>query len=308
MDEREQRVVIKFLWLQKQGSKVIHADLRGTLGDLAVSLPSVKRWLRRFREGNTSCEDGNRAGRPLTILRYVLSKFLSKCLFASAKNIASHFDISVSTVKDLRAGELGLHQFTRRRVPHSLSERSKNERVIQSRLLLDLLQSHQTASFNAIAIEAESWFRYVYPARTMYARSRSDVTSCVRSGISTSKVMITIFTGTRLLVLKALPKSRKLNQDYFLEKVLPSLSRQNRSNRRKELELDFVVHMDNSMCHNARKICLELAYNKIERAPHPVYSPDIRPCDFWLFGFLNEKLKEQKLSTSDELIEAVTTI
>jgi hypothetical protein len=38
MDEREQRSVIKFLWLQEQRSKAIHTHLRGTLGDLAVSL------------------------------------------------------------------------------------------------------------------------------------------------------------------------------------------------------------------------------------------------------------------------------
>jgi transposase len=142
MDEREQRFVIKSLWLQEQGSKAIHAHLRGTLGDLAMSLPGVKRWLRRFREGDTSCEDRNRAGEPLTNLRDVLSKFFSKYSCASAKNITSHFDISVSTVTDLLARELGLRKFTRRWTPHSLSERQKNERMTQSRLLLDVLQRH----------------------------------------------------------------------------------------------------------------------------------------------------------------------
>jgi hypothetical protein len=103
MDERERCFVIKFLWLQEQGSKAICAHLRGTLGDLAVSLPTVKRWSHRFSEGDTSGEDRNRAGIPLTILKDVLSKFLSKYPFAPAKNIASHFHISVSTVKDLLA-------------------------------------------------------------------------------------------------------------------------------------------------------------------------------------------------------------
>jgi hypothetical protein len=60
-----------------------------------------------------------------------------------------------------------------------------------------------------------------------------------------------VFTGTRPLVLKALSNGWKFNQDYFLEEVLPSLSRQKMSNRRKKLELDFAVHMDDSMCHNA---------------------------------------------------------
>jgi hypothetical protein len=62
------------------------------------------------------------------------------------------------------------------------------------------------------------------------------------------------------------------------------------------------------MCHNARKISLELEHNKTERAHHPVYSSNISPCDFRLFGFLKEKLKEQELSKSNEIIEAIVTI
>jgi hypothetical protein len=51
-----------------------------------------------------------------------------------------------------------------------------------------------------------------------------------------------------------------------------------------------------------------LEHNKIEGASHPGYYPDISPYDFWLFGFLKEKLKEQGLSTSNQVIEPITTI
>jgi hypothetical protein len=44
-------------------------------------------------------------------------------------------------------------------------------------------------------------------------------------------------------------------------------------NRRKKFDLDFVVHIDNSMCHNARKISLELEHNKIEQAPTRLILP-----------------------------------
>jgi hypothetical protein len=85
---------------------------------------------------------------------------------------------------------------------YSLSERQRIERATQSRLLLNLLQCHQKADFDAIATGDESWFRCVSPARIMSAGSRSDGISCVRSGLGTSVVMIAIFTGTPLLVLK----------------------------------------------------------------------------------------------------------
>jgi hypothetical protein len=60
--------------------------------------------------------------------------------------------------------------------------------------------------------------------------------------------------------------------------------------------------MENSMCYNSRKISLELEHSNIERAPHPAYSPDNSQCDFWLFGFLKEKLEGQELSTSNEVM------
>jgi hypothetical protein len=43
MNEQEHRFAIKFLSVQEQGIKATHAHLRGTLGDLAVFLPNVKR-------------------------------------------------------------------------------------------------------------------------------------------------------------------------------------------------------------------------------------------------------------------------
>jgi hypothetical protein len=95
--------------------------------------------LRRFREGNTPSEDKTEP-EDRSQSWDVLSKFLSEYPFASAKNIASHFDTGVSIVKDLLARSLELRKSTRRWAPDSLSERQKNKRVAQSRSLLDLLQ------------------------------------------------------------------------------------------------------------------------------------------------------------------------
>jgi hypothetical protein len=61
-------------------------------------------------------------------------------------------------------------------------------------LLLDLLRRHQTANFAEIATGDHSWFRYVYLACAMYARTRTTVIPCVRTGIGASKVMTTILS------------------------------------------------------------------------------------------------------------------
>jgi hypothetical protein len=86
----------------------------------------------------------------------------------------------------------------------------------------------------------------------MFATTREEVSSFVRSNNEASKVMITIFfTGTRLLVLN-------FNQQYFIERVLPSFSKRKLLNRRKNVPLDFVIHMDHSVCHNATRITEKL--------------------------------------------------
>jgi transposase len=114
MDEREQYMVIEFLWRQEHGTKVIHTHWRGTLGAATESLPTVRRWMHRFREGDTSCEDKSRLDEPIIILEDFLSNFILKYSFVSAKIIAKHFDISGSTVKDLLIPEMGLRKFTQR--------------------------------------------------------------------------------------------------------------------------------------------------------------------------------------------------
>ena len=44
------------------------------------------------------------------------------------------------------------------------------------------------------------------------------------------------------------------------------------------------------------------------RAPHPAYSPDIAPSDFYLFWYIKEKLKGGKFGSLDELLFNVNSI
>jgi hypothetical protein len=52
----------------------------------------------------------------------------------------------------------------------------------------------------------------------MFAEFKEMVVPRIRQGISGQKITITIFfTSTPLLVLEALPKGMKFNQDYFIQ-------------------------------------------------------------------------------------------
>jgi hypothetical protein len=82
----------------------------------------------------------------------------------------------------------GFRKFTRRSVPRSLSEAQKKDQVTQPTLLLDLLQQHQKDDFSEGVTGDESPFRYVYPARAMYARTRMAVIPSSALGSSPRKL------------------------------------------------------------------------------------------------------------------------
>jgi hypothetical protein len=63
--------------------------------------------------------------------------------------------------------------------------------------------------------------------------------------------------------------------------------------------------MDNSMCHNGAKITEKLEKRHIARAPHGAYSPDLSPCDFWLFGILKQKMKERIFQSEEQIFASV---
>jgi hypothetical protein len=47
---------------------------------------------------------------------------------------------------------------------------------------------------------------------------------------------------------------------------------------------------------------------KSERLPHLVYRPDLAPSDFFLFGYLKDKLTAFHCTTRDELKSVIITI
>jgi transposase len=68
MDRIEQRVMVKYFFLKGHGNKLIHKELVSTLQDNAISLSTVKNWLRRFKSGDLCCGDEERPRRRLISL------------------------------------------------------------------------------------------------------------------------------------------------------------------------------------------------------------------------------------------------
>ena len=63
-------------------------------------------------------------------------------------------------------------------------------------------------------------------------------------------------------------------------------------------------HQDNTLVHNSILVTDYLTKMGIKTGPQPSYSPDLAPCDFWLFS----KLRGCRYETIEEMKEAVTKV
>ncbi|PNF15068.1 hypothetical protein B7P43_G16541 [Cryptotermes secundus] len=57
---------------------------------------------------------------------------------------------------------------------------------------------------------------------------------------------------------------------------------------------DWFFHHDNAPAHTALSVRQFLTKNGMTPVPHPPYSPDLAPCDFFFFSSSNEKRLERK--------------
>jgi hypothetical protein len=68
------------------------------------------------------------------------------------------------------------------------------------------------------------------------------------------------------------------------------------------------VHAENGRPHIAKKVTEFIAGNDVKRVPHPPYSPDLAPCDFYLFGHIKGGLAGASFEELDQLLHTIDTI
>jgi histone-lysine N-methyltransferase SETMAR len=102
-------------------------------------------------------------------------------------------------------------------------------------------------------------------------------------------------------------KGRKFNTGYYIAEILEPLS-QWRSIEAAENERKLLVHADRARSHTAKLSTQYFNENRMKLAPHPPYSPDLAPSDFYLFGDVKRCLAGLSFKDLDQLLAAVEDV
>jgi histone-lysine N-methyltransferase SETMAR len=99
----------------------------------------------------------------------------------------------------------------------------------------------------------------------------------------------------------------KLNASFYLTQILvpvPDWRRTHVGNNNRKL----LVHSDHARPHTATVTLQFMQHNLMRRAPHPPYSPDLVPSNFYLFGYIKQLLSGCEFGDRDSRLQGIREI
>ena len=283
---------------------------------LLEHLASVLEWHKRFKEDRGSVRDDERCGKSKEVntpeLIGQIKNFMDKDCRVSIETISAQFDVSVGTVHTIILEEQKMRNICVKFVPRVLREDQKERRCHDSREMVEQINS-DPAVLDALVTCDESWI-YCYDPETKRQSSQwkhagSPRPKKARQSKSAYRLlMITFFYSTGMIYTHWVPTGQTVNKEYYVEVLRKFRKRFWRKRFALFKSGQWHFHKNNAQVHNSILVTDFLTKMGIKTVPQPPSSPDLAPCDFWLFLKLKEKLKGCRYQTIEEMKEAVTRV
>lgn len=292
----------------------IHEELITAYGDKIISYPTVLKWWKLFNVGDMELEDKPRSGRPVTATTeeniQEVQRIIDEDPHCTYDDIEEETSLSHGTINNIIHNHLELRKITSRWVPYELTPEQKQERVNickenlkkfneGSGRLCDIVTGDETWIYLRQVGRKQSnasWIKKGESPRTVVRRNRYE-----------PKVMFSIFfKSTGPVLVHAVGKGDTIDRYYYinncLEPVINEIKRQRPSSGLKNVKL---LH-DNARAHNNKDVFAYLKDQGFNLLPHPPYSPDLAPCDYWLNDYIKRNLTDEEDEKS--LLKAVTKL
>lgn len=308
----DQRICIKFCVKNEIKCNKVCEMLTKAYGESAMKKTSVYEWYKRFQDGRENVEDDERSGRPSTSttdenVEKVRAMVMNDRRI-TIREVADDVGISIGSCHDIFANILGMKRVAAKFVPKLLNFEQKQQRMevaqeslnevnVDSDLLKRVITGDETWVYGYdVETKAQS-SQWRHPGSPRPKKARQ-----VRSNV---KVMLTVFFDFNGIVHhEFLPQGETINKEYYLQVQ----RRLREAVRRKRPDLwqnnSWLLHHDNAPAHTSLLVRGFLAKNNTVMMPQPPYSPDMAPCDFFLFPKIKKTLKGLRFGSMDNIKSA----
>ncbi|XP_026314672.1 histone-lysine N-methyltransferase SETMAR-like [Hyposmocoma kahamanoa] len=313
MDKIEHRAVIKYLYLKGLTPKAIHEDMSATLGESAPSYATIKNWVAEFKRGRETIQDEPRSGRPSTASTDENKEKICDLILSdrrlTVEEIAKTIGISSERTHHIITADLGFSKVSARWVPRLLSVEQKRNRLTTSRDCLELYEADPLEFIERFVTMDETWVHHNTPETKeqskQWKRVGSPTPKKAKVILSAGKVMASVFWDAKgIILVDYLKKGETINSDYYCS-LLRRLKEEIKEKRPGLLRRKVLFHQDNARVHTSVQSMAEIHQCGFELLPHPPYSPDLAPSDFYLFPKLKKFLGGKHFHTNEEVVAAV---
>ena len=289
-------------------------NLHTVFGPTCVNRSTVFRWVEAFQREQGPSSAGKGPGRPFSVRNEqniaLVKSLVDEDPHSTIRELSEACDLSVGTIHSILHEDLHMRNLAARWVPHLLTDEQKKRRVDCSRQLLRDFEPNCPKRLCDLVTGDETWINFYGISNKRCNRAwvgpDGDRPVVLWPGFQSRKRLFTVFFSTQgVVAIDILPAKTSVTATYYTEvvlrKVIETICEQRPT---VGCSRTLMLH-DNSAPHKAKVTTTFLEEREIRVLAHPAYSPDLAPCDFWLFPILQEKLAGHKFDRIQDLAKAV---
>ena len=310
MDEREFRVLIKHYFMKGKSPQKTKEKLEKNYGQSAPSIRTVYKWFQNFRSGHMSTTDAERSGRPVeATTQEIIDKIHDMVIDdrrVKVREIASAVGISSERVHNILHQHLGMKKLSARWVPRLLTVDHKRNRVRCSKDGLQLFQQNPQDFRCRFVTVDETWIHHYTPETKEQSKqwivSGESAPKKAKVVPSAGKVMATVFWDSQgVILIDYIEKGKTITGAYY-SSLLDRLKTELQEKRPRLAHKKVLFHHDNAPAHSSGVVAAKLMELRFQLVPHPPYSPDLAPSDYYLFPNMKKWLAGRRFYSNEEVI------
>ncbi len=304
----QQRVSVDFcvkIGMSASATMNLLRQAYGGQGRKVLSERRVRFWYKAFQTGHTRIADLPRTAKPKTgrspeniaAVRQAIRRDRRMTVAALSRRL----HITQTTVYRILKQDLKMVRKAAKFVPKQLTDYQKRQR---QRICELLLRRHELDPkfFSKVVTMDEAWIYQYDPETkvqsTQWLQKNEECPHKFLRARATGKLMLVSFFDSRGLLYYEIVQNRTVNKHVFCNIVnRMRLAFKRRRPKVKQLWL----HMDNVPTHKAVMTQEILRRSNIKTVPHPPYSPDLAPSDFWFYAHFKKPLRGIRFGSLDEL-------
>ena len=176
--------------------------------------------------------------------------------------------------------------------------------------LLQMFPKYDKKQFANVVTGNETWVHYFEPVRKVsnkiWATKHSKRPIIAKRSLSTKKVLYAVFSSGEGVAIKVpVKKGKSITGKYYKDVVLKKLKKYYQKRRPATGFKHVRLLHGNAPAHTSAIVTAFLKKEKVTVLPHPPYSPELAPCDFFLFPKLKAFLAGRKYQSRQALGSAI---